>query len=74
MLRYRLRASQDDERIENYPGITLAEARKPAGKLRLAIGHGGIRQHEPCYEKTRVTTIDTLRQLGADFKVKKQES
>lgn len=33
---------------------------------------GGIRQHEPCYEKTRVTTIDTLRQLGADFKVKKQ--
>lgn len=41
VLRYRLRASQDDERIEHYPGITLAEARKPAGKLRLAIGHGG---------------------------------
>jgi integrase len=71
VLRYRQGGPQKELTIGNYPDITLAAARTEARALRAAIDRGADPALEKQRVKARARKVSTVRQLVADFRVKK---
>lgn len=71
VLRYRFAGRRKEITLGNYPDLTLANARKKARELRVAIDHGGDPAATKQEEKSRARDAWLIRDLIADYKEKR---